>query len=379
MADEEFASIKDGDEIDTMKIPQEVPILTLRDTVIYPFMVSPLFIARTKSIKLIDVVLLGNKILGLVAQKQAEIEEPRPEDLYEYGTVAIVLKMLKFPDGSIRVLVQGLARMKVLKFTQEEPFFKAKIRTLEDVVEKSTELEALARNISNQFQRVVSLVPQLPEELQIAVMNISHPGKLADLVASNLNLSLAEKQVILETLDVKARLEKLTIYLSRELEVLEMGSKIQSQVQTELSKSQREYFLRQQLKAIQKELGEGDERTMEINELREKIEAAKMPEQAHKEAMRELDRLAKMPPGAAEYTVARTYLDWLVSLPWSVTTKDNLDIIQARRVLDEDHYNLEKVDEYIVVSPAYPEMYGRVIAKKRELEGQIKSGLASAA
>jgi len=364
MIEEELSKIKEDKEIDKGEIPGEVPILPLRDTVIYPFMVSPLFVARKKSIKLIDDVLLGNRILGLVAQKKAEIENPTPDDLYEYGTVATVLKMLKFPDGSIRVLVQGLSRMKILKYTQEEPYFKAKIRPLEDIIEKSTELEALARNISIQFQKVVSLVPQLPEELQVVVVNMTHPGKLADLVASNLNLSLEEKQTILETLDVKTRLEKLTVYLTRELEVLEIGSKIQSQVQTELSKSQREYFLREQLKAIQKELGEADERTMEINELREKIKAAKMPEQAEKEAYRELDRLAKMPPGAAEYTVARTYLDWLVSLPWSVSTEDNLDIAQAKKVLDEDHYNLEKVKERILE-------YLAVRKLKKDMKGPI--------
>jgi len=362
---EELPGAKDESEIEKIEIPDEVPILALRDTVIYPFMVSPLFVARPKSIKLIDDVLIGNRILGLVAQRKTDVEDPKGEDLFKYGTVATILKMLKFPDGSVRVLVQGLTRMEVLEYVQTEPYLKAKIQPLEDVIEKSLELEALAKNITIQFQKIVNLVPQLPDELQIAVMNISHPGKLADLVASNLNLSLEEKQQILEAIDVKKRLEKLTIFINRELQVLEVGTKIQSQVQSELSKNQREYFLRQQLEAIRKELGEEDERTMEIKELKEKIKAAKMPKDVEKEAMRELDRLSKMPPGAAEYTVSRTYLDWLIALPWSVSTEDNLDIAQAQKVLDEDHYDLDKVKErileYLAVRKLKSDMKGPIL------------------
>ncbi|RKY81172.1 endopeptidase La [candidate division KSB1 bacterium] len=362
---EELPGAKDESEIEKIEIPDEVPILALRDTVIYPFMVSPLFVARPKSIKLIDDVLISNRILGLVAQRKTDVEDPKGEDLFKYGTVATILKMLKFPDGSVRVLVQGLTRMEVLEYVQTEPYLKAKIQPLEDVIEKSLELEALAKNITIQFQKIVNLVPQLPDELQIAVMNISHPGKLADLVASNLNLSLEEKQQILEAIDVKKRLEKLTIFINRELQVLEVGTKIQSQVQSELSKNQREYFLRQQLEAIRKELGEEDERTMEIKELKEKIKAAKMPKDVEKEAMRELDRLSKMPPGAAEYTVSRTYLDWLIALPWSVSTEDNLDIAQAQKVLDEDHYDLDKVKErileYLAVRKLKSDMKGPIL------------------
>ncbi|MBN1479778.1 endopeptidase La [candidate division KSB1 bacterium] len=340
----------DADQADAedTKIPPELAILPLRDTVAFPNIVTPLVVARDKSVQLINDVISGSRILGLVAQKEAENEDPIDNDIYYYGTAAIILRMLKFPDGSLRILVQGISRIKLLKLTQIEPYFKYKVRTLNDSFQNSTELEALKRNVAIQFQKVVTLVPQLPDELQVVVVNTNHPGKLADLVASNLNLSVAEKQEIIEAIDVKQRLEKLTVFVSRELEVLEMGSKIQDQVQTEMGKNQREYFLREQLRAIQKELGVGDERSMEIEELREKIQKAKMPEEVETEALRELDRLSKMQPGAAEYTVSRTYLDWMILLPWAISTEDNLDIDGAQKVLDEDHYDLEKVKERII-------------------------------
>lgn len=364
-SEKEISEIKDDKEIEKMEIPIQIPILPMRDTVIYPFMVSPLFVARKKSIQLIDDVLIGNRFLGLVAQKDAELENPTPDDIYRVGTVATVLKMLKFPDGSIRILVQGLSRMKIKSIDATEPYFKATIEPLEDRFEKSLELEALVKNVTIQFQKIVSLVPHMPEELQIAVMNISHPGKLSDLVSSNLNLTLEEKQAILEMTDVKKRLEKLTVFITRELEVLEMGSKIQDQVQSEMSKNQREYFLRQQLEAIKKELGEEDERTIEIKELRQKIKKAKMPKEVEKEAVRELDRLAKMPTGASEYTVSRTYLDWLITLPWSIETQDSLNIRRAKKILDEDHYDLEKVKdrilEYLAVRKLKSDLKGPIL------------------
>ncbi|NOZ55169.1 MAG: endopeptidase La [Calditrichaeota bacterium] len=366
MTEEDLTSIKSEEEVKRTEIPREVPILPLRDTVIYPFMVTPLVVARPKSVQLINDVVVGDRILGLVAQKQAEIEDPTPDDIYQYGTVATVLKMLKFPDGSLRVLVQGMRRIQIVKVTQTEPYFKAIVRPLEEIVEPSTELDALANTVSSLFQRVVNMSPHLPDELSVAAMNTPDPGRLADLVASNLTLPTEEKQALLEELNVKKRLEKLVVHLNRLLEVLEMSSKIQDQVQSELSKSQREYFLREQLKAIQKELGMEDERTAEIKELREKIKQAKMPEEAEKEALRELDRLAKMPPGAAEYTVARTYLDWLVSLPWSVSTEDNLDIKRAKKILDEDHYDLERVKErileFLAVRKLKQDMKGPILA-----------------
>jgi ATP-dependent Lon protease len=348
MEDANFPLELDAESNSEAKVPSDLPILPLRDTVAFPNIVTPLVVAREKSVKLINDVIAGTRILALVAQKEAEQENPGTDQIYNYGIAATILRMLKFPDGSLRVLVQGISRIKILKITQEEPYMTGKVRLIPDNYEPSTEMEALKRNISIQFQKVVSLVPQLPDELQIVIVNTSHPGKLADLIASNLNLSVEEKQSIIETIDIKKRLEKLTIYVSRELEVLEMGSKIQDQVQTELGKNQREYFLREQLRAIQKELGIGDERSAEIDDLRQKIAEAKLPEEALKETMRELERLAKMQPGAAEYTVSRTYIDWMLALPWSVSTEDSIDIDKAQRVLDEDHYDLKKVKERIV-------------------------------
>jgi len=330
------------------KIPNELPVLPLRDTVAFPNIVTPLVVAREKSVKLINEVLSGDRMLGLVAQKNDDVEEPTTDDIFAYGIAASILRMLKFPDGSLRVLVQGIARIKLLKLVQDDPYFTYKVRLIPDEYKESTEIEALKRNISNQFQEIVSNVPQLPDELQVVVMNTTHPGKLADLVASNLNLSLEEKQNIIETIDIKRRLERLMVYVNRESEVLKMGSKIQDQVQSELGKNQREYFLREQLRAIQKELGMGDERTAELDELSEKIEKAGMPEEAEHEVKRELERLSKMQPGAAEYTVSRTYIDWMISLPWSISTEEHMDIESAQHVLDEDHYDLEKVKERII-------------------------------
>ncbi|HID96150.1 MAG TPA: AAA family ATPase, partial [Candidatus Latescibacteria bacterium] len=350
---------------DIERIPSEIPILPLRDTVIYPNMIAPLQVARKKSVRLVDDVLSGDRILGLIAQKDPTIEDPGFSDLYRHGTAAAVHKMLKLPDGSMRVLVQGLSRFRLEEPLGKEPYLKARVELLEDIVGKGVEMEALARNLANQFQKMISLVPHIPDELGIVVTNIEDPGRLADMVASNLNLTMAEKEEILETLNVKKRLQRLTLLLARELEVLELGSKIQTEAKSELEKTQREYFLRQQLKAIQKELGEDDPRTLEINELRGKIEAANMPEEVKKEAEKELSRIERMMPGAPEYTVSRTYLDWLVTLPWSVSTEDNLDIAKARRVLEEDHYNLEKVKErileYLAVRKLKSDMKGPIL------------------
>ncbi len=346
--DEMFDSKVVIDQNDNNIIPEQLPILPLRDTVVFPNIVSPLVVAREKSVQLINDVLAGNRILGLAAQRKAEIEDPGPVDIFHFGCAVVILRMLKFPDGSLRILVQGLARIKLNEVIHTDPYLKFSVKVIKESFTPSTELEALKRNLAIQFQKVVSLVPQLPDELQVVVANTNNPIKLGDLIASNLNLSLEEKQGLLETVDVKKRLEQLTIYVNRELEVLEMGSKIQDKVQTELGRNQREYFLREQLRAIQKELGLADERSAEIEELRQKIHEARMSEQAEKEALRELDRLSKMQPGAAEYTVSRTYIDWMVALPWSKSTEDNLDIEAAERILDEDHYDLKKVKERIL-------------------------------
>jgi ATP-dependent Lon protease len=273
--------------------------------------------------------------------------------------------MFKLPDSSIQVFLQGLSRIKLKKITQTEPYLKAKIEVIEDKVEQTTELEALTRNLMGLFQKVIELAPNLPSELSVAILNIPDPGSLADFIAAHINLKFEEGQEILEAIDVAERIKKLTTLVNHELEILELGSKIQAQAKEDMTKAQREFFLREQLKAIQKELGETDERTVEINELKEKIAEAKLPLEASKEAERELDRLAKMPPGAAEYTVSRTYLDWFINLPWAKSTEDNLEITQASHVLDEDHYDLDKVKErildYLAVRKLKPDTKGPIL------------------
>jgi len=338
-----------GTPIDKIEIAEELPILPLQDIVIYPHIVAPLLVTEDSLIKLIDDSLTGDRIIGVVAaQEGVEEETPPPEKLYDVGSAVAVARMFKLPDGKIQLLVQGIVRIKVTEYTQTEPYLKARVERLRDDIETGVEIEGLARNALNLFRQIVTLAPYLPDEMFIAAMNIDEPNDLADFLAANINLDTKQKQEILEELNVKERLRKLTVYLNHEVEVLEIGSRIQDQVQSELGKGQREFFLREQLKAIQKELGELDEKTMEINELREQIDAAGMPEEAKKEAERELDRLANMPAAAAEYTVARTYLDWMVNLPWEKSTEDNLDVKRAARILDEDHYDLDKVKQRIV-------------------------------
>ena len=347
----------------TYRFPEELPILPSGKTVVFPAIIFPLATQEARVVRLIDEALAGDKVIGIFAQRPAA--ETGQDNMYDVGTAATITKMLKMPDGSIRAFLQGQVRIRLVKLTQTEPFLKGRVEVLEEHLEKTTELEALSRNLNTSFQKVVSLTPGMPEEVGVAALNIAEPGNLADFVAANLNLNLEEAQDILVTLDVTERIRRLTTYITRELEVLELGSKIQSQVKDGLEKAQREYYLREQLKAIQKELGEADERTQEIKELRQKIEQAGLPQEARQEAERELDRLAKMPPAAAEYTVARTYLDWLVSLPWNKSTQDNLDIKRAAQVLDEDHYDLEKVKErildYLAVRSLKEDMKGPIL------------------
>src|SRR6185369_4556000 len=314
----------------------------------FPSAIAPLLISRGASLKLVEDALVGDRMLGLVAQKNAEEESPGREGLYSRGTAGRILKMLKYPDGSVRILVQGLRRIEVQHYTKNEPYFIAQVRVLQDLVETSKDLEAVQAHMVNQFAKFVSMIPYLPDELQVVVMNIKDPAKVADLIASNLNVSLEEKQELLATLDVRARLEKLSSILNREIELLELGHRIQSQVQSELSKNQKEFYLRQQLKAIQRELGEGDGKGAEIDELRKRVEEANMPPEARKAADHELDRLRMIPPESAEHTVVRTYLEWLVSLPWAVSTQDNLDLVHARQVLDEDHFDLDRIKDRIL-------------------------------
>ncbi|MBI3031109.1 MAG: endopeptidase La [Candidatus Rokubacteria bacterium] len=345
----------------TMMLPDLLSILPLRDTVLFPQAVLPLAVARVPSVRLVDDALGGSRLIGVVTQLDPAVEEPEPDDLHAVGTAALIHKVLKQPDGTLRLVVQGIARFRIAEIVQREPFLRARV---EEVVEAEPaagdlEVEALTRSAANLFQKIISLSPMLPDELAGVALNIADPGRLTDVIGASLpTLGSATKQDLLETADVRRRLETLIAALTKETEVLELGSKIQSQVQSEMSKTQREYYLREQMKAIQKELGEGDERSQEIGELRQKIEAAGMSEEARKEALRELDRLAKMPPAAAEYTVARTYLDWLIALPWQKETADQLDIARARGILDEDHWGLEKVKdrilEYLAVKKIRP-------------------------
>jgi ATP-dependent Lon protease len=336
------------EDVSGIVVPDTLPLLPLRGVVIFPSAIVPLLISRGSSLKLVEDCLAGERMLGLIAQKNPEEEAPEPNGLYARGTAGRVLKMLKYPDGSIRILVQGLRRIEVAEFTQREPYFRARVRVLTDQYQASKDLEAVQANMVNQFAKFVSMIPYLPDELQVVVMNIKDPGKVTDLVSSNLNISLEEKQDLLNTVEVRSRLEKLSAILNREIELLELGHKIQSQVQTELNKNQKEFYLRQQMKAIQKELGEGDPRSGELEELRRKIEEAGMPEDPRKAADNEMERLKIIPPESAEHTVVRTYLEWLVNLPWSKSTEDNLEIPHARGVLDEDHYDLEKIKDRIL-------------------------------
>src|SRR5687767_12998106 len=317
-------------------IPEELPILPLRDTVLFPNSFMPLAVARESSVRLIDEAISGGKLIGVFTQRDASIEEPQQDDLYGVGTASHIHKMFKLPDGSLRLIVQGLARLTLESVTEVRPYLRARVSPAIEALNEGDRLEidALLRNIKTNFQHVVSLSPLLSDDLQTLAANITEPGRLADFIASSLTtIATPVKQEVLETLDVRARMDNLNRVLIKELEVLELGSKIQSQVQSEVGKNQREYFLREQLKAIQKELGEGDDQTKEIEELQQKIDAAGMPDPVRKEAQRELDRLAKMPVAAAEYTVSRTYLDWLVTLPWQKRSDEVIDLPKTKQVL----------------------------------------------
>ncbi len=342
-------------------VPDQVPILPLRDTVLFPQSALPLGAGRESSVRLLEDVMRGGRLIAVFTQRDPATEDPQQADLHRVGTLATVHKVLKQPDGTVRLVVQGLQRIRIVEMVQVRPYLAARIAEVPDVSPAAGDLEteALARNAATLFRQVVELSPMLPDELANAVQNVTQPDRLSDLIAATLpTLTTQVKQELIETPAVKGRLARLVAVLTKEAEVLALGSKIQSQVESEVGRSQREYYLREQLKAIQKELGQTDERAQELDDLREKIEAAGMSEEAKKEALRELDRLGKMPPAAAEYTVARTYLDWLLALPWSKQTTDNLDIAEARRVLDEDHSGLEKVKdrilEYLAVKTMRP-------------------------
>jgi len=329
-------------------VPGALPVLPLRETVPFPDTVTPLAVGQERSIALVNDVLAGNRLLVMVASREPELEVPGPEQLYDVGVVGTVARMLKVPDGTLRLLVQGGQRVALTGWESEQPYLVAHVEERSDKLTESPELTALMRNVQGTFSRIVEEVPYLPEELQIAVANIDDPSALSHLIAGSLRLPADEKQGLLEELDVARRLRRLVEILARELEVISIGSEIQSQVQSEMEKGQREFVLRQQLKAIQEELGEGDEAQQEADELREQLAALDLPEDARKQADRELNRLERLNPAAAEYGVIRTYLEWIAQLPWSTTTQDNLDLIHAREVLEADHHGLEQIKDRII-------------------------------
>ncbi len=351
-----------------LPIPSELPVLPLRDTVLFPNSFMPLAVAREASVRLIDEATSSGRMIGVFTQREAAVEEPMLEDLYPIGTATHIHKMFKLPDGSLRLIVQGLARVRLERIVQTRPYLRGAVVSADESLrdEDHLEIDALQRNIKSNFQQVVSLSPVLSDDLQVLAANITDPGKLADFIASSLTtIGTPVKQEVLDTLDIRARMDTLNRILIKELEVLELGSKIQSQVQSEVGKNQREYFLREQLKAIQKELGEGDDQAREIDELRSKVDAAGMPEAVKKEALRELDRLSKMPVAAAEYTVSRTYMDWIVALPWAKRTEDSIDLKRTKDILDADHSGLEKVKdrviEYLAVRKLNPDVKGPIL------------------
>ena len=326
----------------------EYPLLPVRDTVIFPHMVTPLFVGRDRSLKAIEAALAKDDIIVVTAQRKAEIQEPTPQDLYTIGTEVIIGRTLRMPDGTTSFLGQGRRRVKIVDFIQLEPYIKVRVVPILETSEKSLPTEALMRAVLALFEKCVSLSPTLPEDAYVAAMNVDEPGWLADLIASILNLDVEKQQEFLETLDPTVRLQRLSILLAKELDVLELQDKISSQVQEKVDKTQREYFLREQMKVIQKELGEVDAQTREINELKEKIAKAQMPDGVRKKAEKELERLSTMPPASPEVGIIRTYLDWLIELPWVEATEDNMDIARAAKILEENHYGLPKAKERIL-------------------------------
>lgn len=330
------------------RIPSRLSVIPLRDMVVFPYLVVPLFVGRPMSLKALEKAMREDHLLVLVAQKDGEIQEPKSEDLYTVGCVASVLQELKLPDGTAKALIEGLKRVRILSLEKVDDHYEADIEVIEEKETKNLEIDALMKNIVTQFEKAAQLGKPIPREVLLAALNIESPGRLADFVAFHLNLKTAERQEILEAIDPQVRLEKVSFYLGRELEILEIGSRIQSRVKEQMDKAQREYYLREQLKAIQKELGVLDEREEEIQELKKKIEEAGMPEGTKEKALKEVDRLSKMPPGSAEVSVVRTYLDWLIALPWNKRSEEKLDLKEAAKILDEDHYGLEKVKERVL-------------------------------
>ena len=353
-------------EVEGANIPSELAILPLRGVVVYPLTAVPLNVGQPRSIRLVDDAVAGGRIIGLVASKDPDLEEPGPDETHAIGTAVAVHRLFRAPDGTIRLLVQGLERIQVDEWTTTEPYLTAKVSVIPDVVDETLEVEALMRNVLDQFRRLAELVPSIPGELLTAALNVEDPRQLVYAIATYTRIDLDDAQTLLEIDNVTDKLRRLMVILGKELEVLELGRKIQNEAQGEMEKMQREYFLREQLKAIQKELGEGDEQTVEVTKFREKIDQSGMPEEAEQEARRELDRLSRLPTAAAEYGVIRTFLDWLTSLPWKISSEDSLDITHAREVLDQDHYGLEDIKDRILEYLAVRKLRLERKAKDRE-------------
>jgi ATP-dependent Lon protease len=331
-----------------INLPSELPILPLRGLVVYPQTAVPLTIGQPRSIRLVDDIVLEDRLIGLIASKNPENENPSPDDLFQVGTVAMIQRLFRAPDGTIRLLIQGLARFRAVEFTQSEPYLRARIEPIPEQVESGLEVEALARNVRDQFEHIAEMIPSIPRELVSSVAAIQDPLQTVYTIANFQRMELADAQFILELDSTDKKLRKLVSILTRETEVLDLGQRIQNEARSEIDKMQREYFLREQVKAIQKELGEADEQAADVEEFKKKIDSAHMPEEAEKLARRELDRLSRLPTAAAEYGVIRTFLDWLVSLPWTTCTEDNLDIGHAREILEIDHFGLKDVKERIL-------------------------------
>ena len=332
-----------------INIPEELPLIPVRDVVVFPQTILPLFVGREGSIKAVEAAMEGNKLVFLASQKDLADENPGPSRIYKTGTIAIVMRMRKHPDGKIKILIQGLQKAKVLNYVETSPFLKVKIQKIEPSTGKSTpETEALVRNIKESLEQIISMGRALSPDMLMVLEDVDEPDRIADLIASNLNLKVEEAQGILEAENVDEKLKKINVLLTKELEVLAMQSRIKSQARDEMTRNQKEYFLREQMRAIRHELGDAGEDIDEMEELRNKIEAANMPEDAKKESLKQLNRLEKMHPEATEASMVRGYLDWLLDVPWSQTTKDNLDIKQAKEILDEDHFDLTKIKERIL-------------------------------
>jgi ATP-dependent Lon protease len=350
-----------------LKIPEQIPLLPLRDVVVFPFMIIPLFVGREGSVAAVNQALGKDRMILLAAQKDIGDENPSPETIYKTGCVSMIMRMLKVPDNQVRILVQGLARAEIEEYIQTEPSFSVRIKVLEEIQikEKTSEIEALMRNVRENLEKSIQLGKMLPAELTMILESLTDPGRFADLVVANIGLNVQDAQASLELLDPKARLHKVNELLNKELEVLAVQAKIQSQAKEEMTKTQREYYLREQLRAIQQELGDVDEKAAEIQELRDKIEKARMPKEAEEEANKQLKKLEMMHAESMEASTVRNYLDWLVEMPWSISTRDSLDLKKAKKILDEDHYNLDKVKEriieYLSVRKLNPEMKGPIL------------------